>query len=68
MVEPTICGLNAFGHEDYAIEFRARAAWAATAVARFPVEAQETVVKPNSRALLIRDRDHAGPYMRESDG
>ena len=35
-------------------QFRpARAACAATAVARLPVEAHDTVLKPNSRALLI---------------
>ena len=32
---------------------RASAAWAATELARLPVEAQATVSKPNSRALPI---------------
>ena len=31
----------------------ARAAWAQTALARLPVQAQAIVLKPNSRALLL---------------
>ena len=53
MVEPTTLPASTPSGMKITQLSPARAACAATAVARFPVDAHETVVKPNSRAFVI---------------
>ena len=53
MAAPTIFPCSRLAGMNTMARMPPRAAWAATLLARLPVEAQASVSKPNSRALVL---------------